>query len=84
MNMITTRNSDNSLTTSILNNRNIEVAKWENHNFPGEPLLTMARQFEDEHPELFGDDILVDSAAESERKNPKQYGDGNLIPIPEA
>jgi hypothetical protein len=82
--IITTRNTNGSLTTSIMNGRNIEVARWENHNFPGEELETIARQFEADNPELFDDaTILVDSAAESQKKNPNQYGAGNLTPIPE-
>jgi hypothetical protein len=82
--MITTRNSDGSLTTSILNTRGIEIAKWENHHFAGEPLITLARQLRDEHPELFDETaILVDTAEESQKKNPKQYdGDGKLIAVP--
>jgi hypothetical protein len=82
--MITTRNSDGSLTTSILNMRGTEVAKWERHNYPGEPLITMARQLRDEHPELFDETaILVDTAEESQKKNPQQYSGDGLIAIPE-
>jgi hypothetical protein len=85
MRIVTTRNSDGTLTTSILNSRSETVGTWENHNFPGEALETLARRFRADHPELFSDLILVDTATQSERKNPKQYtGDGKLTTIPEA
>lgn len=84
MKIITTRQPNGKLTTIIYNRQGIEISRIEDHLFPGEEVEIAARKLRDEHPELFGDEILIDTAAESEKKNPDQFGDGKLTAVPEA
>lgn len=72
----TMRNADGSLTTIILNNQGIEVARLEGHSLSADEMLPLARRFRDENPELFGEEILIDTAAESKRKNETAFKDG--------
>lgn len=79
----TTRQRNGRLTTIVYNARGVKVADIQDHNFSLEDILIAVRQFRAEHPELFGDALLVDTADESQRKNPDEYGDGKLETIPE-
>jgi hypothetical protein len=83
MRIITTRQPNGRLTTVIYNRQGIEVSRIEDHLYPGEQLEIAARKFRDENPELFDGSILIDTPAESEKKNPDQFGDGKLTTVPE-
>ena len=78
---VTTRNPDGTLTTILYNAKGQKVGKIKDHHFTGEEIEIAARQYRAERPDLFGDLILVDTAAESEAKNETAYRDG-LKPVP--
>jgi hypothetical protein len=81
MRLETTRNQDGTLSTIVYNWQGTTVGHINYHSLTGEALEIAARQFRDDHPDLFSDHILVDTAAESQKKNETAYRDG-LQPVP--
>lgn len=77
----TKRLTNGRLTSVVYNSKGQAVADLQSHNFTAEEVISAARQLRAKHPELFGDEILIDTAAESIRKNETAFGDG-LEPIP--
>lgn len=77
------RTEDGLHTCTIYNMRGQKVAELKKPVTECETALVMAIQFAKDHPDLFIDDILVDTSEVSQEKNPDLYGDGKLDAVPE-
>ena len=81
--LVFTLTPDGKMTAIMYNSRSVAVAQLVEPVNSVEEAGPAARQFEEDHPDLFDDHDLVDVAAETERKNPELFVDGGLIPVPE-
>jgi len=74
---------DGKVLAIIMNKKGEQVAELNQPVDTVEDALILARAFANENPEFFEDNILVDTADETQRKSPGLFTDGGLTSIPE-
>ena len=75
---------DGKMTAVMYNSRGVAVAQLVEPVNSVEEAGPAARQFEEDHPDLFDDHALVDVSEETQKKNPDLFMDGGLTPVPES
>lgn len=76
------RHHKGGLVGIMYNSRGKAIAHLSNPVNSGEELEIKAREFYREKPDLFADQVLVDTSAVIQDKNQEQFRDG-LEPVPE-
>jgi len=80
--LVHTLHDDGMMTAILFNKSGKRVAYLAKHMKTGEEIIVLARKFEEENPDLFNEEILIDTADETEKKNPELFEKNRLSTIP--